>query len=165
MLILATNARDSLLSLLYTLSLSATIGLVLGSLINALWLRLTVAWIGVAPITYIRAFRATLTANFVVVAFGVSLPLITRYLELLNRPEREYRIDVSYSPFVLFHFLVASVLGHAVIFSNALEDKDISGPLRFSKAAIVALVYLALCSMFAALTALLIALGFSAMVG
>jgi hypothetical protein len=52
-----------------------------------------------------------------------------------------------FSPANFFYFAAGSVLGHALIFSHRLPDKD-GAPLSFSKASALALVYLGICSAF-----------------
>ena len=136
-------------------SLAGTaIGLLVGSLINAVWLILANGWIGVARLSYGKAFKAVLTAHFVLLMLGMFIGFVFWFMIVLD--ESSWRVNLAYlfSPANFFYYTLGSVLVHATIFSHILEETD-GTPLRFSRASALTLVYLGITSAFAFIVAAL----------
>ena len=148
--IFAAKPDEFLLPFLFIALIGGTIGLLVGSLINALWLRAAGAWVRVAQFDFGKAFKATLLTNFILMAFGLSLAFSIMYLLRLEGPDSmsfPRNLSFWFSPITFFYFALGSVLIHATVFGHVFVDAD-GAPLRFSKASLLALVYIALCSMF-----------------
>jgi hypothetical protein len=84
-------------------------------------------------------------ANFILTGLGASLALTTGYVLSLETPSSFPRPSAAsmFSPIAFFYFASGSVLIHAVLFAQAIEDRD-GNPLRFGKASLLALVYVAI---------------------
>jgi hypothetical protein len=148
--IFAAKEEDVLVQALFGTLAGAVIGLLVGSLINALWLLLANGWVGSARLGYGKAFKAVLTTNFVGLMLGMMVGLSLWYVVLLEGSEIRRNLGFLLSPVTLFYYMLGSVLLHAVLFSQILEDEE-GEPLRFGRASALALVYLGICSAFSLL--------------
>jgi hypothetical protein len=83
--------------------------------------------------------------------FNFSLAFLMVSVNAYDKSELEsvrHNLLYLFSPITFFYFTVGSVLTHATIFSNVFTGQD-GGPLPFGKAALLALVYLAIGSVVA----------------
>jgi hypothetical protein len=120
---------------------------VVGSLLNALWLLLANGWVGTASVGYGKAYKTVLATNFVMLMLGLLLALPQWYVMASEVRDLHGYLLYASNPISYFYYMLGSVLVHAVIFASMLDEPN-GTPLRFGRAAAVALVYLAICCAF-----------------
>lgn len=147
MTIFAAPGDEFVLPLLIGVFTGIVIAFLLGCLINAVWLCLACAWVGLGRISMGKALSATFMGNFVLAAFGLSTAVSMWYLTRIEeRMDRDLFRNLLYffDPQTFIYFTFGSVLVHGTIFSHLIKEKD-DRSLPFSKACLLASVYLALC--------------------
>lgn len=137
------------------------VGIVLGSLIAAIWLRLAAQWLRFATVPYLTAFKCALISNLVVFTFnfsiGFSYGLMTVLISQLP-PELRFRyVDFSspISPIYFFCTTVFGILVTAAIFGRTISSKDSDTRITFSDSLALASLYFALSFGFALIFGLL----------
>lgn len=132
----------------------AAVALLLGSVLNAIWLGVASRWLRIGALRFLPAIYMTFLCNFVFGSFTYLAFLSTVFLSQLQGSGYRYReIGVEYflmsglTP-VTFAFLAAvAVVGHALLFVHRLPESD-GTPLSFQRACTLAMVYLSICSAF-----------------
>ena len=128
------------------------IGMVLGSLLSAIWLRLAARWMGFGKIPYLTAFTSALLSNFVALTFNLSILVANQgitiaLLEKISNQPDSYAIDFIYL-YPLIYFLYSTLLGlliTAVIFRRTLpNNKDNDSRLPFGDSLALTSLYFAL---------------------
>ena len=127
------------------------VGLAVGSLISAIWLRLAAMWLGFQRIPYLRAYGCVLVTNFAVSTLSFStgvnhrvfLALADRYLENPDTGFRPPSMYLSFTPTLLFYVTVLGLLLTAALFARFVKDTD-SARIRFGDAFGLAALYYAI---------------------
>jgi len=133
------------------------VGVPIISLVYTLFLRLAV-WVARLPgVSFGRAYLAALVANYVLLALSVTFWVHAAFFVSLNDDDSPISIyRFWFSPDTYFYYVSGLVLMHATIFSQMLADRD--HPLRFGKASLVALIYIAIAFVVASFAVFLSAL-------
>ena len=88
------------------------VGLAVGSLLGAIWLRLAARWLRYADIPYFVAFRHVLLANFVTftISFsvGINYSVSVRLIQFFS--DQRQRVDFTYGYTPTF-FLISTIFG------------------------------------------------------
>ena len=129
-------------------------GLLVGSILNSIWLRLANSWLGFGELGFSKAFRTALMCTLVFGALEYVMLLSIIYGMLLEKSDAsEIRINVLFflSPMNFLYVAVGSVLGHGLIFKYRFPDHD-GVPLPYGKACALALVYLGISAAFTLIT-------------
>ncbi|MEZ6139541.1 MAG: hypothetical protein R3B84_03115 [Zavarzinella sp.] len=137
----------------------AIFSIVIGSLLSAVWLIFAGSWVRVAKFGYSKAFHATLMCNFITTMFHFTILIFIVYILKLEREADRsatitQRLGFYFSPIYLIYYTIGSVLVHSLVFSHVFVDKN-GQPLRFSKAVLLALAYLAMYTMFTTMVTLI----------
>ncbi len=138
------------------------IGLGLGSLIAAIWLRLAAFWLRLGKVNFLTAFNAAFTSNLIVLLFNFSIGFNTRLtmmsLQALedNGPSRSVLSPFAFSPIYFVYVTAFGLLITAVIFRRIIsKDREPEEPMSFSDSFALAALYFALSFAFAITIALL----------
>ena len=151
------------------------IGMVLGSLLSAIWLRLAARWMGFGKIPYLTAFTSALLSNFVVLTFnlsiGVNRGIAIALLDKMPTEPHSHTIDFTYL-YPPIYFLYSTLLGlliTAVIFCRTLpNNKDNDSRIPFGDSLALTSLYFALaftCTVLLCLLAFGIMFGLMDLVG
>lgn len=122
------------------------IGLLLGSLFAAIWLRLAALWLGFGNVGYRTAFKCTLMSNFVVAVIHFSVGFnygIASHL-LSDSPSTVRSFSFAYSPIYFLYALVFSLLLTAAIFRRTIKAEGDSSLALFGDSFALASLYYAL---------------------
>lgn len=139
------------------------VAVVLGSVLNAIWLGIASKWLRIGALTFRKSFVTVFLCNFVFSALGYSSILSLAFFSVMPRQGyRDYGFDYQlltlFTPVGFTFVTVATIIGHALLFCNRLSEAD-GTPLPFMRACTLAFVYLGICSAFASGIWLIIALG------
>jgi hypothetical protein len=127
--------------------IGVAVGLLIGSLINALFLRLASSWLRIGEFGFDKAFRTAFMSTFVFTPIGTLVLAIWFRSLPVESSSSQGNLLYFFSPANVFYLMAGFVLGHALIFSHRLTGAD-GSPLRFEKATVLALVYFGICSAF-----------------
>src|SRR5262245_32021493 len=114
-------AEANILLIVLLSFLGALVGLVISSLLNALWLMLANFWLGATELDYGRAFKAVFMSQFVIGMLGWSVSLAFCSIVVLEGNARDVAETIRRSlvflfhPHVLLEYTVATVLVHALV--------------------------------------------------
>ena len=137
--------------LLFRLIIGATaglVGVVVGSLVAAVGLRLAAAWLSMPTIPYFAAYKSALTSSLVLLLnflIGFNSGLATSLMRgaVSSRPVPMSYSSFEYSPFFFFHILAGGLLLTAAIFCRTIPPDDKGQRLIFRDAVALAGVYMA----------------------
>lgn len=151
-----------------------SIGMVLGSLVSAIWLRLAAQWLRFGNIPYVTAFKCAILSNFVVftlnfsigVNHGVTIAMLGQVFS--DQRSQSMNFTFAYSP---IYFLCATIFGLLVtsaIFCRTIPNNDTDSRITFGDSLALASSYFALafaCMLLLGLLAFCIVTGFLAVAG
>lgn len=126
--------------------LGFALGLLLGSLASALWLRVAAAWLGFGNVSYKTAFKCAIISNFTVAviqfAIGFNYGLVTQLITENSRPLSE--MTYAFPPIYFLYTLIVGLVVTAAIFRPIIKNGEDSAPVPFSDAFALASLYCAL---------------------
>ncbi|MBA4030765.1 MAG: hypothetical protein C0478_07715 [Planctomyces sp.] len=137
-------------------------GILVSSLIGAVWLRLAAKWLRFNDIPYGTAFRSALITNFVVVTFNafVSFNSILTILVIgsMYNQSRPRNLDFSFafSPIYFMYATIFGVLVTAAIFLRTIPVKEADSRMTFADSLALASFYTGLTFAFVFLAGVLI---------
>src|SRR5690242_8063870 len=95
MTIFAANPNDILLPMLLGSLAVVAIGLFLGSLLNAVWLRLASAWLRIGEFGFDKAFGTAFMSTFVFAALAYALALAI-WLGMRSQDPTSFRVNLMF---------------------------------------------------------------------
>jgi hypothetical protein len=126
------------------------VGLVLGSLIAAIWLRLAATWLRLGNIPYVSAFKAALLSSFVVLAVNLSINL-NYWMIFASQGERVFDDPMWTTNFLLrlgpsyyLYVTVLNLLVIAALFRTILPAKEGDSRMLFGDCFALASLYYAI---------------------
>lgn len=126
------------------------VGIVLGSFIAAIWLRLAAQWLRFVTVPYLTAFKCALISNFVVFTFnfsiGVNYGLTAAVLRQMSPEQSSRSVDFTfaYSPTYFIYATIFGLLVTAAIFCRTIPSKDTDSRIAFADSFALASLYFAL---------------------
>lgn len=151
-----------------------SLGMVLGSLVAAIWLRLAGKWMRFGNIPYIEAFKCDLISNFVIFTFNFSIGVnhgitIGMLGQMFSEPRSQpVNFTFAYSPIYFLYSTIFGLLVTAASFCRTIPNKDKDSRITFSDSLALASFYFALsfaCMLLLGLLAFCIVLGLLTLTG
>jgi hypothetical protein len=129
--------------------LAVLAGVLIGSLISAIWLRLAVQWLGFKPIPYLASFKSALISNFSLLMFNLGVGFSQGVLALMRSggPGQSTDPRALLSMYEPTYFLWTAVFGlvmTAAIFTRTIPVAPNESPLTFPQCLAIAVFYQAL---------------------
>jgi len=153
MLFLAAKPPEVLSSIVIAYGAGIGLALVIGSLIHAAFLMLACRLSRLYGVRYRRAFGTVLLCNLTQYGFAAIMAL-GLWLGLREDGSGSFRAYVFLaSPINFVYLFAAGVVGHALVFSQRLGERE-DPPIEFGQASTIAVIYLGL---YAFLTSLIVA--------
>ncbi len=125
-------------------------GLLVSSLVGAIWLRLAAIWLGFATIPYRAAFKSSLITNFILISLNGYVSLSSVFsISLLGglEDDRGYsRMNLAFS-FPPLYFMYATIFGlliTAAVLMKTIPEKESNAGLKFVDSLALAAFYFAL---------------------
>ena len=132
------------------------VGLCLGSVLAAIWLRLAALWLGFGNVRYGTAFKCVLLSNFVVAVIHFSIGFnygLTSQLLSENSPSVR-NFSFAFSPIYILYSLILGLVVTAAIFRRTIKGEGDLSLTPFGDSFALASLYYALTLAFAIVLAL-----------
>ncbi len=125
-------------------------GVLVSSLVGAIWLRLAATWLGFATIPYRAAFKSSLITNFILMSINGYVSFSSFYAITLIRGLDDDRgasmtnLAFGFPPLYFMYATAFGLLITAAIFMKTIPEKEANAGMKFFDAFGLAAFYFAL---------------------
>lgn len=124
-------------------------GVLVGSLISAIWLRLAVEWLGFKPIPYLASFKSALISSFSLLMFNLGVGFNQGLLAIMRGGSPGQTMDprallAMYEPIYFLWTAMFGLVVTAAIFTRTIPVPRDEPPLTFPQCLAIAVFYQAL---------------------